>query len=84
VRFSGFKVKNQNLGNKIKSDDRLPLGYHFPDFQSVLALTAGGVASAGARVSISSHDEIAPNGRCSSEVLNQPTLATPLVSKSVS
>jgi len=25
--------------------------------------TAGGVASAGARVSISSHDEIAPNGR---------------------
>jgi len=47
VRFSGFKVKNQNLGNKIKSDDRLPLGYHFPDFQSVLALTAGGVYSAG-------------------------------------
>jgi len=42
VRFSGFKVKNQNLGNKIKSLDRLPLGYHFPDFQSVLALTAGG------------------------------------------
>jgi len=49
VRFSGFKVKNQNLGNKIKSLDRLPLGYHFPDFQSVLALTAGGVTSLGER-----------------------------------
>jgi len=47
-------VKNQNLGNKIKSLDRLPLGYHFPDFQSVLALTAGGVASVGERATISS------------------------------
>jgi len=36
-------VENQNLGNKIKSLDRLPLGYHFPDFQSVLALTDGGM-----------------------------------------
>jgi len=40
-------VKNRNLGNKFKSLDRLPLGYHFPDFQSVLALTVGGVKSAG-------------------------------------
>jgi hypothetical protein len=46
VRFSGFKVKNQNLGNKIKSLDRLPLGYHFPDFQSVLALTVEGTLRA--------------------------------------
>jgi len=26
VRFSGVKVENQNLGDKIKSVDRLPLG----------------------------------------------------------
>lgn len=38
------------------------------------------MANAGAQVSISLHNEIAPNGRCGSEVPNQPALATLLVS----
>jgi len=72
-------VENQNLGDKIKSVDRLPLGYHFPDFQSVLAPTAGGVASVGERVTFSSPDENARAGETASKFQRQPTLATPLV-----
>jgi len=52
-------VKNQNLGNKFKSLDRLPLGYHFPDFQSVLALTDGGMKRWGLRATyLSSYTEL--------------------------
>lgn len=43
------------------------------------SLTAGGVASAGARVSISSCDEIAQTGDLAPNLRNQPALATPLV-----
>jgi len=51
-------------------------------FLHCLVLTAGGVASAGARVTFSSPDENARAGETAPKFQCQPALATPLVTAS--
>ena len=48
-------------------------------FFLALGITAGGVASAGERVTFSSPDENARAGKTAPKLQCQPTLATPLV-----
>ena len=48
-----------------------------------LAVTAGGVASVGERVTFSSPDENARAGETAPKFQCQPTLATPLVRQSI-